>query len=85
MPNGRVPGDGRFCRDVGFAGKYFTHTVSLRWTEEQWEARVGVSNLFDRSPPRVDTNEVFAVNNIPIGNGYDLDGREFFGSIRYKF
>lgn len=85
VPNGRVPGDGRFCRDVGFAGKYFTHTVSLRWTEEQWEARVGVSNLFDRSPPRVDTNEVFAVNNIPIGNGYDLDGREFFGSIRYKF
>jgi iron complex outermembrane receptor protein len=83
--NGRVAGDNLFCRDVGFAGKYFTHSASLKYTEENWEARIGVSNIFDRAPPRVDGDEVFSVANIPIGNGYDLDGREFFGSVRYKF
>ena len=83
--NGNVPGDGLFCRDVGYAGKYFTHSASIKYTEENWEARVGVSNIFDKAPPRVDGSEVFSVNNVPIGNGYDLDGREFFGSVRYKF
>ena len=45
----------------------------------------GVTNLFDRAPPQVDSNEVFSVNNVAIGNGYDLDGREFFASVRYRF
>jgi iron complex outermembrane receptor protein len=83
--NGRVAGDNLYCRDVGFAKKYFTHSASIKYTEENWEARLGVSNIFAKAPPRVDSDEVFSVNNIPIGNGYDLNGREFFGSIRYKF
>jgi iron complex outermembrane receptor protein len=83
--NGNVPGDGVFCRDVGFAGKYFTHTVSLRYKADRWDARIGVTNLFDRHPPLVDGNEVFSISNTAIGNGYDLDGREFFFSANYRF
>jgi len=85
VPNGRVVGDGVFCRDVGFAGKYFTHAASIRYEADTWEARLGVTNVFDREPPEVDSNEVFAISNVPVGNGYDLDGREFFGSIQFKF
>ena len=85
VPNGNVAGDGVYCRDLGRAGNYFIHTASLRYTTDRWEARVGVSNIFDKAPPRVDGNEVFAVANTPIGNGYDLNGRQFFGSVQLKF
>lgn len=80
-----VVGDGITCRDVGFAGKYFTHTVALRYRADTWTLRAGITNLFDRNPPLVDSNEVFAISNTPIGNGYDLDGREFFMSINKTF
>lgn len=80
-----VTGDGVLCRDVGFAGDYFVHAVSVRYTAENWEARIGMTNVFDRDPPLVDSNEVFAISNTPIGNGYDLDGREFFASFEYRF
>lgn len=69
---------GVFCRDVGFADDYMTHTVGLSYRAETWTVRAGVSNVFDKEPPQVDGNEVFSVANTPIGNGYDLNGREFF-------
>jgi iron complex outermembrane receptor protein len=84
-PNGIVVGDGVYCRDVGYAGDYFTHTAALRYEMDSWTLRAGVSNVFDRRPPLVDSNEVFAVSNTPIGNGYDLDGREFFFSVAKAF
>ena len=73
------------CRDVGFADDYLTHTASLRYRNDTWTLRAGVSNIFDKAPPLVDSNEVFAISNTPIGNGYDLDGREFFMSVSKKF
>jgi iron complex outermembrane recepter protein len=81
----RVAGDGLFCRDVGFAKKYFTHTVSVRYRDDSWTLRAGITNLFDRDPPLVDSNEVFAIANTAIGNGYDYNGREFFMSVQKKF
>ncbi|WP_126176268.1 TonB-dependent receptor domain-containing protein [Tsuneonella rigui] len=84
-PSGVVAGDGVFCRDIGWAGNYFIHSASLRYTTDRWEARVGVSNIFDKAPPRVDSDEVFSVANTPIGTGYDLNGRQFFGSVQLKF
>lgn len=83
--NGVVEGDGRFCSDVGFADDYFEHAASIRYEKDRLTLTLGVTNLFDRAPPEVDSNEVFAVNNVAIGNGYDFDGREFFGSVRYRF
>ncbi len=85
VPNGIVPGDGVFCRDIGFANDYFEHAASIRYRTDKFEARIGVTNIFDRDPPLVDGNEVFSLANVPIGAGYNLDGREFFGSIQYKF
>nr|WP_298925904.1 TonB-dependent receptor [uncultured Erythrobacter sp.] len=80
-----VAGDGIICRDVGFAEEWFEHTASLRWDNNSIRIIVGVTNIFDTAPPLVDTNEVFGINNIPIGNGYNLDGREFFGQLLYRF
>ncbi len=85
QPDGIVQGDGVFCRDVGFADAYFVSSASLRFEIERFALRFGVSNIFDRKPPLIDTNEVFGISNTPIGNGYDLDGREFFGSVSVKF
>jgi len=73
------------CRDIGFADDYITHTASVRYRTDTMTLRLGVSNIFDKAPPLVDSNEVFAISNTPIGNGYDLDGREFFASISKKF
>lgn len=73
------------CRDVGFADEYLTHTASVRYTDDTWSVRVGVSNIFDTAPPLVDSNEVLAISNTPIGNGYDLDGREFFITFDKRF
>ena len=83
----RTAGDGIFCRDVGFAKKYFTHTAGIRYrdTATDLTIRAGVSNIFNKKPPLVDSSEVFAIANTAIGNGYDYDGREFFFSVEKKF
>lgn len=70
---------------LGFAGKYFTHAASIRYGTDRWEARIGVTNIFDRAPPKVDGNEGISINNAAIGNGCDLDGREIFASVKFKF
>jgi len=83
--NGVVEGDGVFCRDVGFAKEWFEHTASIRWDNGTLRIIAGVTNIFDKAPPLIDTNEVFGISNTPIGNGYNLDGREFFGQVLYRF
>lgn len=85
VANGRVAGDGVFCRDVGFAKEQFLHAISLRYRADTFNVLIGVSNLFDTAPPLVDSNEVLAINNVAIGNGYDYDGREFFISFQKSF
>jgi iron complex outermembrane receptor protein len=84
-PSGRVEGDGRFCRDVGFAKEQFLHSASVRYSQDRWSLLVGVDNIFNTDPPFVDSSEVFSVNNVAIGNGYDYDGREVFASFSYQF
>lgn len=85
IPDGVVEGDGVFCRDIGFADEYFVSNASVRVEFDRFDVRVGVSNIFDESPPLIDTNEVFGISNIPIGNGYDYNGREYFASIAVRF
>lgn len=84
-PDGIVPGDGVFCRDVGYADDWFMSTASLKFDFDNFDFRFGVSNIFDRSPPLIDTNEVFGISNTPIGNGYDIYGRRFFASVNARF
>jgi iron complex outermembrane receptor protein len=83
--NGVVAGDGLYCRDVGFADEQFLHTVSLRFRDDRMTIIAGVDNVFNTAPPLVDSNEVLAIANTAIGNGYDYDGREFFASVRFDF
>ncbi|MDY7098402.1 MAG: TonB-dependent receptor [Pseudomonadota bacterium] len=80
-----VAGDNIICRDVGFADEWFEHTISLRWDNGDFRIIAGITNLFDNDPPLIDTNEVFGISNVPIGNGYNLDGREFFAQVLYRF
>ncbi len=80
-----VQGDGLFCRDVGFADAQFYHTASLRYRAERFTILVGVDNIFDTAPPKVDGNEVFSIANTAIGAGYEYDGREFFASVNFEF
>ena len=83
---GIVAADNTFCRDIGFANDYFEHAASVRYRDDTWEFRVGVTNIFDRDPPLVDCNEVaLCISNVPIGAGYNLDGREFFATVRKSF
>jgi iron complex outermembrane recepter protein len=83
----RVAGDNTYCRDVGFAKKYILHTASIRYRDrdEGVTIRAGITNLFNKKPPLVDSNEVFAIANTAIGNGYDYNGREFFIQVSKKF
>lgn len=83
--DGIVAGDGVFCRDVGFADEWFEHTASIRWDNQTIRIIAGVTNIFDTAPPLIDTNEVFGISNTPIGNGYNLNGREFFMQVLYRF
>jgi iron complex outermembrane receptor protein len=73
------------CRDIGFADEYYVHAASIRYQGDTWVVRAGINNVFDTDPPKVDSNEVFAISNTPIGNGYDLDGRQFFFSLAKDF
>ncbi|KPF61980.1 TonB-dependent receptor domain-containing protein [Porphyrobacter sp. AAP60] len=85
-PNGVVPGDGVFCRPVGTADEYFEHTTSVRWDNGDLRLILGVRNLFDEAPPQVSSRAgILQISNTPIGNGYDLNGREFFGQVLYRF
>ena len=70
---------------MGFAEAQFLHTASLRYRNDRMTLIVGVDNIFNTAPPLVDSNEVLAIANTAIGNGYDYDGREIFASIRYDF
>ncbi|MEO0058039.1 MAG: Vitamin transporter BtuB precursor, partial [Pseudomonadota bacterium] len=84
-PNGVVAGDNIFCRDVGFTGEYFEHATSVRWDNGDLRIIAGITNVFDRNPPLVDGSEVLSIANAAIGNGYNLDGREFFAQLLYRF
>ncbi len=73
------------CRDVGFADSYIVHAASVGYEAETWRVTAGVTNLFNKRPPLVDSSEVLAIANVPIGNGYDIFGRRFFVNARKSF
>jgi len=80
------PGAGdELCRNVNSAGSYFTHNVALSYGNEDFRVGLGVRNIFANDPPRIDTASVFGTNNVPLGAGYDLNGRRFFANILKRF
>lgn len=73
------------CRTVFGASDYFVHNLSVAYGGDDWNLRVGVNNIFDNAPPLVSAREVFSINNVPVGNGYDLNGREYTVRVRKSF
>lgn len=79
-----APGDVD-CRDFGEADEYMTHTLSLYYDADTYTIGAGVRNITDERPPLVDGTEILAVNNAPIGYGYNLGGRAYFLNVQYRF
>jgi iron complex outermembrane receptor protein len=52
---------------------------------DRWTFGGGIRNVFNEEPPFVDGTEILAVNNAPIGYGYDLNGRTYFFNIAANF
>lgn len=76
------------CRDYANAENYFLHNISLYYYGDRWTMGGGIRNVFDEAPPRVDTSTVghpLAVNNTPLGYGYDLNGRVYFLNVAVNF
>ena len=85
-PNGNVQGTGTFCQPIGTAPEYFEHTASIRWDNNDLRIILGVRNLFDTPPPQVSPRSgVLQISNTALGGPYDLNGREFFGQLLYRF
>lgn len=73
------------CRDVGFLEDYYVHSTSLFYRGETWTIGGGIRNVLDTDPPQVDGSEITAINNTPIGLGYNLNGRTFFLNVSKQF
>lgn len=73
------------CRPVFFADDYFTTNVSVTYEGDDWNILAGVRNIFNDEPALVDGREVFQIQNIAIGNGYNLNEREYFLRFRKTF
>jgi iron complex outermembrane receptor protein len=76
------------CRDVGFTNDYFVHNLSVNYTnrDSNFSITFGVNNVFDRDPPAVNGGEGFAqISNVPLGQGFALNGRTFVGQITKGF
>lgn len=76
------------CRDYSDTGNYFIHNVSMYYYGDRWTFGGGIRNLLDEEPPVVDVNNLgapLAVNNTPLGYGYDLNGRVYFLNVAVNF
>lgn len=73
------------CRDYGDTDNYFLHHLSVYYYGDRWTVGGGIRNAFDQNPPVVDGTEILAVNNTPIGYGYDVQGRVFFLNVGIDF
>ena len=77
--------DSNTCRDYGEADNYFLHNLSMYYFGDMWTIGGGVRNVLNEKPPVVDGTEILAVNNTPIGYGYDINGRVFFFNVAVNF
>lgn len=74
------------CRPVGEAEGYFRHDVSFYYYGDVWTIGFGARNVFDEEPPLVDGRViVFDRSNVPLGRGYDVQGRQYFINVLAAF
>ncbi len=69
-----------------FNEPYATHTASVRYSGDDWQAIVGVSNLFDEHPPFVSTGTDNRLGNSSLSaTQVDLRGRAAFVRLSKEF
>ena len=74
------------CRPVGEADSYFRHDISFYYYGDMWTFGVGIRNLTNEAPPLVDDRAVPAsAFNVPLGAGYDMNGRQYFFNVAVLF
>ncbi len=67
-------GDPLLCRPVGYTEDYTIHNLSLTWEHDNFLVSLGVRNILNEAPPKMDES-YFTYTNIPLGVGYDTFGR----------
>ncbi len=77
--------DSTRCRPVFYTKNYVVHDMSVTWNPGDYAITLGISNVFDRAPEKVDSSGVFSGRNYPYGVGYDLNGRSVFLAARKTF
>lgn len=80
-----VNGDPLKCREVAFTEDYTIHNVSFSWDADDFRITAGVRNVFNEAPPKVDPVGSFSNTNIPLGVGYDTNGRTPFIAFSAQF
>ena len=74
------------CRPVQEAGNYFRHDLSFYYYGDVFTVGVGARNVFDEEPPLIDGRGViFDRSNVPLGRGYDIQGRQYFINVAATF
>ncbi len=82
----RLLATGVQCQPLYFTDNYFVHNMSLTWAPGDWVMTAGLRNVFNRGPELIDADGVLtSVFNVPVGVGYDLQGRTAFMSVRKSF
>jgi len=74
------------CRNVDFVNSYTYHTASVYYNDSNWSIGFGIRNVFNKNPPQIDPSTFSStVSNVPLGVGYDLNGRRFFLNVKRHF
>lgn len=63
---------------------YFTHSASIRWTNDKYAFTIGVKNFTDKEPPSISAFVYNRLGNAPLYSGYDFVGRTFFMNFTAK-
>ena len=72
-------------RPVAWVDPAWYTDASLTYAGNRWIISVGVSNLFDESPPLISFGTGPNRNNAVTSSGYDLIGRSLFVSAKLDF
>jgi iron complex outermembrane receptor protein len=74
------------CRPIAEADNYFRHDVSFYYYGDVWTLGLGARNVFNEEPPLIDGRPIsFDRSNVPLGRGYDVQGRQFFLNVSAAF